>query len=121
MRRAEQTIQAAVFDHLRVRGAPNVFAFHPASGGWRLPVEAKILKGCGVRAGVPDIIVIKGGHTFALELKSPGGRLTAAQRVAHAALRAAGAAVVTSYGLDDALAQLKRWGLLRGQASGVVR
>jgi hypothetical protein len=71
----------------------------------------------GVRAGVPDVIAIKDGRTYGLEVKAPGGRLSAAQRSAHAALRAAGASVVTSYCLDDAVAQLERWGLLRGQAS----
>jgi hypothetical protein len=116
--RPEDEIQRTVFAHFAVRRAPGVFAFHVPNGGWRSPIEAAILKGLGVHSGVPDIIVIKGGHTFALELKSPGGRLTAAQSIAHAALRAAGAAVVTTYGLDDALAQLERWGLLRGRASG---
>jgi hypothetical protein len=28
------------FEHLRWRGAPNTFAFHPANGGARRPVEA---------------------------------------------------------------------------------
>jgi hypothetical protein len=92
-----------------------MFAFHPANGGWRSRIEAAILKGLGVRAGVPDVIVVKDGRTYALELKSPGGRLTAAQNAAHAALRAAGATVVTSYSLDDAISMLEEWGLLLGQ------
>jgi hypothetical protein len=119
MRRArlEDIIQRAVFEHLRVRCAPGIFAFHPANGGWRSRIEAAILKGLGVRAGVPDVIAVKDGRTYALEIKRPGGRLTAAQNAAHAALRAAGATVVTSYSLDDAVAQLERWGLLRGKAS----
>jgi hypothetical protein len=118
MRRArpEDQVQRAVFEHMRARSVANVFAFHPANGGCRSRVEGKILKGLGVRAGVPDVIAVKDGRTYALEIKPPGGRLTAAQNAAHAALRAAGANVVTSYGLDDALAQLEAWGLLRGQA-----
>jgi hypothetical protein len=36
--RPENAIQRAVFEHLRVRGAPNVFAFHPANGGYRKPM-----------------------------------------------------------------------------------
>ena len=55
----EQRIQRAVFEHLAIRAASTVFAFHPANGGWRSRVEAAILKGMGVRAGVPDIIAIK--------------------------------------------------------------
>jgi hypothetical protein len=43
-------------------------------------------------AGVPDIIAIKNGRCYALELKERGGRLTPVQRDAHAALVAAGAA-----------------------------
>jgi hypothetical protein len=105
-------------EHLAIRGAPAVFAFHPANGGWRSRVEAAILKGMGVRAGVPDIIAIKGGRCYALELKAAGGRLTPVQRDAHAALVAAGAAVAVAYGLDDALAQLEAWGLLRGSCQG---
>ena len=102
---------------LRLRGAPGVFAFHPANGGWRSRIEAKILKGLGVIAGVPDVIAVKGGRTYALELKARGGRLSEAQTAAHTALCAAGAEVATSYGLDAALEQLERWGLLRRQAS----
>jgi hypothetical protein len=49
----EQQIQRAVFEHLAIRGAPKMFAFDPANGGWRSPIEAAILKGLGVRAGVP--------------------------------------------------------------------
>jgi hypothetical protein len=94
-----------------------VFAFHPANGGWRSHIEAAILKRLGVRAGVPDVIAVKDGRTYALELKPPGGRLTAAQNAAHAALRAAGAVVATTFGLDDAIAVLEDWGLLRGKAS----
>jgi hypothetical protein len=114
--RPEDAIQRAVFEHLAMRGRPDVFAFHPANGGWRSRIEAAILKGLGVRPGVPDVMAIKAGRAFALELKAPGGRITETQRGAHAALRAAGAAVVTTYGLDDALSQLERWGLLRGTA-----
>jgi hypothetical protein len=54
--RPEQQIQRAVFEHLAIRAASTVFAFHPANGGWRSRVEAAVLKGMGVRAGVPDII-----------------------------------------------------------------
>ena len=112
--RPEQQIQRAVFEHLTVRGAPAMFAFHPANGGWRSRVEAAILKAMGVKAGVPDIIAIKGGRCYALELKAPDGRLTPVQRDAHAALAAAGATVAVAYGLDDALARLEAWGLVRG-------
>jgi len=114
MSRTEQQIQRFVFAHLRGRPAPGMFAFHPPNGGYRKPVEAAILKSMGVVAGVPDIIAIHDGRPYALELKADGGRLTESQERALIALRAAGAMATHAHGLDQALAVLEAWGLLRG-------
>src|SRR5258708_35916931 len=73
----EDTIQRAVFQHFRARKAPCTFAFHVPNGGKRRRVEASIIKGLGVTAGVPDIIAIHAGHTFALERKADGGKPSA--------------------------------------------
>ncbi len=116
-RRPEDAIQRAVFQHLRARAGPGVFAFHPANGGYRKPVEAAIMKGLGVVAGVPDVIVIHAGRCYALEIKAPGGRATPKQLAAIAALREAGAFTAVAEGLDRALAVLGGWGLLRGRVS----
>jgi hypothetical protein len=113
-RRPEQQIQHAVFEHLALRGVNDAFIFHVPNGGWRSRIEAAILKGTGVKAGVPDIIAIKDGRCYALELKAPGGQVTPVQRDAHAALTAAGATVAVAVGLDEALERMERWGLLRG-------
>jgi hypothetical protein len=114
-RRPEDAIQRAVFQHLRARAAPGVFAFHPANGGYRKPVEAAIMKGLGVVAGVPDVIVVHNGRCFALELKAEGGRATDKQLACIAALREAGAFTCIAPGLDRALACLEGWGLLVGR------
>ena len=76
---SEGEIQRTVFAHFAMRGAPGIFAFHPANGGERSPIEAKILKGLGVRAEVPDVIAVHRGQVFALELKTVDGRTTSAQ------------------------------------------
>jgi hypothetical protein len=115
--RPEAAIQRAVFQHLRARGAPGIFAFHPANGGYRKPVGAAILKSLGVVAGVPDVFIVHNGCVFALELKADGGRATGAQLACIAALREAGAFTCIAEGLDRALACLEAWGLLRGRAS----
>jgi hypothetical protein len=111
---SEQAIQRAIFQHLRARGAPGVFAFHPANGGYRKPVEAAILKGLGVVAGVPDVIAIHNGRVFAMEIKAEGGRATDKQLACIAALREAGAFTCIAEGLDRAVAVLESWQLLRG-------
>jgi hypothetical protein len=111
----EQSIQQAVFAHIRARGMPGVFAFAVPNGGYRRPHEAAILKGLGVTPGVPDIIVIHKGHVYGLELKAPGGRASAKQMLAMEAMDEAGAFVRLAEGLDSALAVLEGWGILRGK------
>jgi hypothetical protein len=113
--RPEDAIQRAIFQHLDVRGVRDCAAFHVPNGGWRSRVEAAIMKGLGVKAGVPDIIAIKNGRAYGFELKAPGERLTAVQRDAHAALSEAGAIVAVACGLDDALIVLERWGFCGAQ------
>ena len=88
--------------------------FHPANGGWRTPIEGAILKGMGVAPGVPDVIAIKGGQAFCLELKADNGRLTEIQTETQQRMRAAGAIVDVAHGLDTALHWLETNGLLRG-------
>ena len=112
-RRPEQQIQRALADHLRLRAQPNVFWFACENGGYRTAIEAAILKSCGVKRGVPDLILIKSGRTFGLELKAPNGRLSPAQEAAHEEMRAAGAEVAV--GIDQALKQLEARAILKGR------
>jgi VRR-NUC domain len=119
--RPEQQLQRAVLDHLRWRAVPNTFAFHPANGGWRSAIEAQILKSQGVVAGVPDVIIVHGGRTYGLELKADSGRLSDAQRQCHEQMRAAGADVAVAHGIDQALAQLEGWNLLRHDVAKAPR
>jgi hypothetical protein len=113
----EHRIQRAIADHLRARAHRDVYWFHPANGGGRSVIEGAILKACGVRAGTPDLICIRGGKTFGLELKAEGGRLSDSQKLAHEEMRAAGAEVAVATGIDQALATLEGWGMLRGSTS----
>src|ERR1700730_12198572 len=115
--RPEQIIQRAVFNHLRLRAVPGCFYFHCPNGGYRKPIEAAIMKGLGVKAGVPDVVAIHKGRCYAIELKAEGGRATPKQLEAIAAMEAAGAYCCIAEGLDRALATLEAWGLLKGRPS----
>jgi hypothetical protein len=94
-------------------GSERLFWFAVPNGGWRSPTEAKIFKGLGVVAGVPDVIAIRDGRVFGLEIKADTGRLSPVQKSVHEAMRNAGAEVATAIGIDEALQQLGDWGLLR--------
>jgi hypothetical protein len=113
---SEQAIQREVFRHLRTRAAPGVFAFHVPMGGYRKPIEAAIMKGIGVVAGVPDVFIVHAGRCFVLELKAEGGRASDKQLACITALREAGAFTCIAEGLDRALACLEAWGILRGRS-----
>jgi hypothetical protein len=115
--RAEDYVQRAVCQHLRIRGARGLLFWHTPNGGKRRPVEAAIMKSLGLRAGVADLILLHSGRMFALELKAEDGRPTAAQMQFisdfNAAVAPNGGACI-AHGLDRALCVLKTWGLLRG-------
>lgn len=113
MSRVEQTIQKAIFEHLAWRGAPDIFAWHPFSGGKRSPVEAAIYRGLGAVAGVPDVFILR-EKLFCLELKTESGKATKTQLETISRLERAGAVTGVAHGLDEALAWLEHHGLLRG-------
>jgi hypothetical protein len=115
-RHSEQGIQRAVFEQLAWRGAPGILAWHTPTGGYRSKIEARIFSGLGVIPGLPDVFVLQNGCLHGLELKAPGGRAGQVQAECHARLQAAGCKVAVAVGIDEALAQLEAWGLLRGTA-----
>lgn len=110
---SEDTIHRAVVGHLKVRARKGVYFFHCPNGGQRNKTEAARFVGLGVKAGVPDLIILMGGEIYGLELKADKGRVTPIQRAVHEQMREAGATVAVAFGLDDALAQLVDWKVLK--------
>ena len=106
----EQIIQRAVCQHLRQRGAAGLVWWHTPNGGRRSPIEAAVFTGLGVRAGVSDLILLRDGKVFALELKAERGRPSAAQMQFISEFRAAGGDASIANGLDQALHTLEAWG-----------
>ena len=68
-------------------------------------------KRLGTKKGLPDILVISGGHATWLELKAPKGRVQEAQEMCHAELREAGCGVYIVRSLDDLEAALRDAGV----------
>jgi hypothetical protein len=109
----EAQIQAAVIRWLQLRAWPGVVWFHVPNGGSRHKIEAARMRGQGVVPGVPDIILMHDGRSYALELKTGVGRVSTAQSAMQKRMRDAGVTVEVAYGVDAALSYLESWGLVR--------
>lgn len=105
-------MQKALFDWITL-ATPRIpqlaLAFHPANGGYRNPIEARRLKGLGVRAGVPDVMIPAtqvGGAGYAglaIELKAGKNTNSEAQDGwAYKLLRYGNWYVRTCYSFDEA-------------------
>lgn len=107
----EETLHKAVAQHARWHLARDVFWFHPPNGGARSLVGAVNLKRMGTKAGVPDLVFVRHGRVYFMELKAPKGRVSEAQNNAHAEISRSGAPIAICRNLDDVLAYWRRWGL----------
>ena len=120
-RHVEDEIQAAVVQHLELRGQPGLVYFHVPNGsklgGARtksgIPLAAIRGKKLGLKAGVSDLILFYKRTLYALELKAPGGKPTDEQQQFLGAVIEQGGAAAWVDSLDTALDQLAGWGLLR--------
>ncbi|TPL06417.1 VRR-NUC domain-containing protein [Mesorhizobium sp. B2-4-14] len=76
----ELQVHLAILDFLRAVLGPDALVFHTPNGGYRTPAEAGRLRRMGTMAGIPDIcVLLPYGRTVWLEIKPPGGRLSADQ------------------------------------------
>lgn len=102
-------MQQEVVRHLRTRPMPGIFFCHVPNHKAR----ANYLRAMGMVDGMGDLVLIRAGRAFVLELKRDKGRLSMAQIACHAALRAAGVEPYTAYALPNALQWLEQMGFLR--------
>ena len=110
MRHPEQALQRAVAHYLNLALPDDAwFTAFPAGGGGR--VRGAILKGMGLKAGVPDILIVWRGRAYWLELKAPGGRLNMAQGVTFHRLWRCDSPAVVARNLDDVWQALTEWGI----------
>lgn len=80
-RRPEDDLQRACVELLTLyRNQGKLRFFAVPNGGLRSKTEASIMKGLGVMAGVPDLLILgKNGRVGFTELKAPKGRASDAQ------------------------------------------
>ena len=105
----ESDIQRAVFDNIKRRGAPNVFAF-------AIPNNRESRRTVGFKPGMQDVGIVKDGIFYGLELKVEKGAASVDQLVCRDGVNNAGGYACICHGLDRALATLETWGILRKAA-----
>ena len=91
----------------------DVLAFHVPNGEKRDPRTADRLKAMGVRPGVSDFVVIVGGCTHFIELKTAKGSLSAEQRIFLADADTAGCMTHVVRSIDELSDVLNTIGALR--------
>jgi hypothetical protein len=99
----EDNFQKAVARYLDTLGA---FWFHCPNGGSRNAIEASKLKGMGVKAGIPDCLILdqqKGYSGLAIELKVGYNKPSDQQLSIFDKLVAANWLVLVSWSLDEVI------------------
>jgi hypothetical protein len=104
----EQALQQQVAQYLDIVLKPPAFWTAIAHGGGGL-MRGKINKGMGMKAGIPDILILSPFRQCWIELKSKKGRLSPAQIEIYQALLAAGCCVGVCRSLDEVRAALLTW------------
>lgn len=124
MKRPEQEIQRSIVQYLELALRPGVRFWHTPNGGARSAVEAAILKGLGVKAGVPDLVLAWSerrrfvdeppvSRVAFIEVKADKGALTAEQRDFRDWCLDNAVPWVVVRSLDDAIQVVKGWGLTK--------
>ena len=125
MPRPEEAVHRACADYLRlIEKKAGIWWHHPANGGRRSKAEAGILKAMGVRAGTPDLCIIKAGRAYWIELKAPQKRLkdgsisqalpgiSSSQLGTFNDLVRVGCSVGVAQSIDDLKWHLHSWGII---------
>lgn len=110
----EQLALAELLDRLKLTW------FHPVNEGMRKPQYAAKQKRLGLKAGIPDVIILDTPPKFpeargaVIELKrQKGGRLSMDQRVWLQLFQFFKWQVAVCNGIDEAIQQLKVWGYIK--------
>jgi hypothetical protein len=118
---AEHPLQRQIADALRLEIAPPGKVSRDGVVWWSVDhasyagTAPGARVGRGIVAGVPDLFVLHRGIAHMIEIKTPAGVLSDAQRMVAIAVLAAGRHVGVARNADEALACLDAWGIPPGR------
>ncbi len=114
--RPEESLHRSVASYLDACLPLDAVWFHPPNGGARSVAEAGIFKALGVKAGIPDVVIVWQGRPYFIELKPEKGKLTQAQAAMLMRLQKAGAPASVCRSVEAVEGELLAWGfLMRGR------
>lgn len=98
----EQQLHFAVADYLNAALPEEAWWTTVGHGGFALDARTGArMKRAGVKAGVPDILIIYEGCAYFFELKAPQGTLSSTQKDAHRAIEKASGYVAVIRSIGD--------------------
>ena len=108
----ELVLQSAIIKVLRDHLKKNILmiAFPSGGGGY---IRGAKLKRAGLVAGWPDIQLIYKGIYYGIEVKTPTGRLSSAQRKIHKQLIRMGCSVAVVRSIREVMEIVLDWNLVR--------
>jgi hypothetical protein len=109
----EARLQKTIIQHLKLCGVEGLLWFHPANESKRSVVTGANLKALGMLPGVADLVIIKDGRAFFMEVKAEKGRLSDAQKEFAAAAVKAGAEWAVVHSIAEAITILRDWQVIR--------
>lgn len=110
---SENQLHKSIAEYLDLALPRSIFWTTFPSGGGGL-VRGKELKEKGLKAGVPDILIIASGEVYWIELKKEKkGRLSKDQNITIPRLQLAGCKIAVCRSLEDVEITLTNWGLVR--------
>jgi hypothetical protein len=83
----------------------------PAGGGGA--VRGTFLKKMGLKRGWPDLIFLRNGQFYGLELKAEKGKLSEAQVGTQSRLGLCGGLIATAWSIEESIHIIDGWGLLK--------
>ena len=107
--RPEQKLQQEIGQYLDFALPKDAFWFAVPNAARRGVVEAMNFKRMGMKAGIPDIVIIHCGLAFACEIKTGKGKLSPAQVLMHYRLARAGMRVAVCRSIEDVETALVGW------------
>lgn len=112
MRRGEgeQGLQAAIVELLHALGVfKRALVFSVPNEGRRTATTAGRLKAMGMLPGVADLVIVRAGRAFFLEVKMPRGRLSPRQKEFRDLCRSRGAPWALVRSVEEARSQTEEW------------